>query len=111
MDELSIHVRAHFYVYSKDLRFLPTSDLEETLEFLACVAHGSALDDATKLVVLDSLNTFVEEPDSISNTYAGFANQKDLDTHCAQVAENQKRKRQGARCARSSGQMMSKKQK
>ena len=109
MDELSIHVRAHFYVYSKDLRYLPTSDLEETLEFLACLAHGSVLDNATKLVVLDSLNTFVEEPDSISNTYSGFANQTELDVHCAQVAENQKRKKRGAECARPSDQMKKKK--
>lgn len=82
LQELSVHVRAHFYVYSKDLRFLPTSDLEETFEFLSCVAHGSAIDDALKLIVLDALNTFVGEPNSVSNTYKSFQNQKELDLHC-----------------------------
>ena len=74
-------MRAHFYVYSKDLRYLPTSDLEETLEFLACIAHGAALDGATKMVVLDTLNTFDQDPDSISHQYAGFENQIALDNH------------------------------
>jgi hypothetical protein len=82
LQELSVHVRAHFYMYSKDLRFLPTSDLEETFEFLSCVAQGVAIDDATKLVVLDALNTFVGEPDSVRNAYFSFANQKELDLHC-----------------------------
>jgi hypothetical protein len=76
-----VHVRSHFYVYSKDLRYLPTSGLEEVLEFLACVAHGEALDDATKMVVLDELNTFVNDPDSTSRNYSGFENQQALDAH------------------------------
>lgn len=69
-------------MYSKDLRFLPTSDLEETFEFLSCVAQGFAIDDATKLVVLDALNTFVGEPDSVRNAYISFANQNELNLHC-----------------------------
>ncbi len=30
--ELALHVRGHFYVYSKDLRYLPTSDVEASLK-------------------------------------------------------------------------------
>ena len=82
LNELAVHVRSHFYVYSKDLRYLPTSDLEETLEFLACVAHGAALDGATKLVILDALNTFDQESESISHSnYFSFENQLTLDAH------------------------------
>ena len=80
-EELSVHVRSHFYVYSNDLRYLPTDNLEETLEFLACVAHGAALDGATKLVILDALNTFVEDPQSVGREYTGFENQAALDHH------------------------------
>jgi len=81
LEELSVHVRSHFYVYSKDLRYLPTGDLEETLEFLACVAHGAALDGATKMVILDALNTFTEDPESVGRQYTGFENQAELDHH------------------------------
>ncbi len=81
LEELSVHVRSHFYVYSKDLRYLPTDDLEETLEFLACVAHGAALDGATKMVILDALNTFTEDPESVGRQYTGFENQAELDHH------------------------------
>jgi hypothetical protein len=81
LGELSVHVRSHFYIYSKDLRYLPTSDLEETLEFLACVAHGEALDDATKMVMLDALNTFDQDPETTSRQYTGFENQDALDAH------------------------------
>ena len=85
LEELSVHVRSHFYVYSKDLRYLPTDDLEETLEFLACVAHGAALDGATKMVILDALNTFNEDPESIGHKYTGFADQRALDAHLTSV--------------------------
>lgn len=86
LEELSVHVRSHFYVYSKDLRYLPTSDLEETLEFLACVAHGAALDGATKLVILDALNTFDQESESISHSnYFCFENQLTLDAHLSSI--------------------------
>ena len=90
LEELSVHVRAHFYVYSKDLRYLPTGDLEETLEFLACIAHGAALDGATKMVVLDALNTFDQDPDSIRHQYEGFENQIVLDNHLRMFVTNTK---------------------
>jgi hypothetical protein len=80
--ETAIHVRAHFYVYSRDIRFMPTSDLEETFEFLACYAQGPCRDEATKMVMLDSLNTFVDEPDPKENPYLAFKDQRDLDNHC-----------------------------
>jgi hypothetical protein len=85
MEELSVHVRSHFYVYSKDLRYLPTDDLEETLEFLACVAHGAALDDATKMVILYALNTFDEDPKSNGREYTSFENQHALEAHLASM--------------------------
>ena len=47
-EELSVHVRGHFYMYSRDLRYLPTSDLEESFEVMSCVAHGG-LDAAKKM--------------------------------------------------------------
>ena len=81
LEELSVHVRSHFYVYSKDLRYLPTDDLEETLEFLACVAHGAELDDATKMVILHALNTFDQDPVSNGREYTAFENQPALDSH------------------------------
>ena len=84
-EELSIHVRSHFYVYSKDLRYLPTDDLEETLEFLACFAHGGKLDDATKMVLLDALNTFDRDPVSHGREYTAFENQRALDAHLASI--------------------------
>ena len=85
LEELSVHVRAHFYVYSKDLRYLPTDDLEETLEFLACVAHGAELDDATKMVILYALNTFDEDPVSNGRQYTAFENQRALDSHLTSI--------------------------
>ena len=83
--ELSVHVRSHFYVYSKDLRYLPTDDLEETLEFLACFAHGAKLDGATKMVILDALNTFIDDPKSIGREYTSFENQDALDAHLSSL--------------------------
>ena len=91
--ELAIHVRAHFYVYSKDLRFLPTSDLEETFEFLACYAQGRCLDEGTKLVMLESLNTFVNEPNPVQNAYSKFQGQQQLDNHVSKVAAPQIKRR------------------
>jgi hypothetical protein len=88
LPELAIHVRAHFYMYSKDLRSLPTSDLEETLEFLACYAQGRCFDQGTKLVMLDSLNTFVDEPDPVETTYFTFQDQKALDDHVAALGDH-----------------------
>ena len=85
LEELAVHVRSHFYVYSNDLRYLPTSDLEETLEFLACVAHGAALDGATKMVILDALNTFDQDPESNGREYTSFENQLALDAHLASI--------------------------
>ena len=78
-------MRSHFYVYSKDLRYLPTDDLEETLEFLACVAHGAKLDDATKMVILYALNTFDEDPVSNGRQYTAFENQRALDSHLTSI--------------------------
>lgn len=85
LEELSVHVRSHFYVYSNDLRYLPTDDLEETLEFLACFAHGADLDGATKMVILHALNTFTHDPKSNGREYISFENQRALDSHLASI--------------------------
>jgi hypothetical protein len=73
-------------MYSMDLRFLPTSDLEETFEFLACYAQGRCLDEGTTLVMLDSLNTFVEEPNPVHNDNVQSQNQQRLDDHVSGIA-------------------------
>jgi hypothetical protein len=59
-----IHARAHFYVYSTDLRKLPTVDVETSLEFMSICANesaGATADAASRLQVLDCLQTFTPE--------------------------------------------------
>lgn len=80
--ELSVHIRSHFYMYSRDIRFLPTSDLEETFEVMACVSQG-AMDAGTKMVVLDALATFVGEQETPGREYENFLNQEALENHCS----------------------------
>jgi hypothetical protein len=79
--ELSVHIRAHYYMYSKDMRYLPTSDMEESFEVMACVAQGT-LDAAKKMVVLDALQTFVDECKPADRDYTSFKDQGELDMHC-----------------------------
>jgi hypothetical protein len=86
--ELTVHVRGHFYVYSKDLRYLPTADLEETFEFLACFAQGWRLDEATRMVMLDSLQTFVGESDAQKSPYIAFQDQKELNRHISSISRS-----------------------
>lgn len=69
-----------------DTKYLPTADLEETFDFLACYAQGSRLDEATRMVMLDSLNTFVGEPDAKENPYIAFQDQKELDRHIITIS-------------------------
>ena len=80
-EELSVHVRSHFYMYSKDMRFLPTSDMEESFEVMACMSQG-AFDATNKMVVLDALSTFVGESETDGRKYVSFRNQEELDKHC-----------------------------
>ncbi len=62
-----IHARPHFYVYSTDLRKLPTVDVETSLEFMSICANDSAgatdttADADSRLQVLDCLQTFTPE--------------------------------------------------
>jgi hypothetical protein len=59
-----IHARPHFYVYGTDLRKLPTVDVETSLEFMSICANDSAgatADAASRLQVLDCLQTFTPE--------------------------------------------------
>jgi hypothetical protein len=54
---VEVHARPHFYVYGKDLRKLPTVDLESTLEFVSiCSKKQSNM--ASQLQVLECLQTF-----------------------------------------------------
>jgi len=83
-EELSVHVRGHFYMFSRDLRYLPTSDLEESFEVMSCIAHGG-LDAAKKMVVLDALRTFVGECEPLGRAYQSFQNQAELNHHCSDI--------------------------
>jgi hypothetical protein len=69
-------------MYSKDMRYLPTSDMEESFEVMACVAQGT-LDAAKKMVILDALNTFVDECKPKDRNYKSFKDQGELDMHCS----------------------------
>jgi hypothetical protein len=69
-------------MYSRDIRFLPTSDLEESFEVMACVSQG-AMDAGTKMVVLDALATFVGEKETPGRIYKSFLNQEELEHHCS----------------------------
>ncbi len=53
---------------------------------LACYAQGRCLDEGTKLVMLESLNTFVNEPNPVHTAYSKFQGQQQLDNHVSRVA-------------------------
>ena len=69
-------------MYSRDLRYLPTSDMEESFEVMSCIAQGT-LDAAKKMVILDALSTFVDEAKPQGRDYQSFADQNELDMHCS----------------------------
>ena len=83
--ELPVHFRAHFYLFCGSLRELPVPDFEAALEFLSCLSHDD-MDDGTKLLLLECLQTF--KPDLGRNSlkeeaekrkYRLFGNQRSLD--------------------------------
>jgi len=95
-ENLLVHFRAHFYLFSGRLLELPTFNFEATLEYLSIVCSNT-LDSASKLLLLECLQTFVpyvnyqESKTDLkpfkeiaqSRGYSLFANQQVLDLHCA----------------------------
>ena len=113
--ELPVHFRAHFYLFNGVLSELPTYDLESTLEYLSIVSHFEPVDDATGLLMLECLQTFVPwnnaaqvgdlslknlDVVAASRGYRLFNSQQALSTHigtCSTIADqpsSKKRKRQ-----------------
>lgn len=99
-DTLPVHFRAHFYLFSGFLPALPVVNFEATLEFLSVLSHDD-VDDATLLLLLECLQTFVpyakpfdlndHSLKPVSNLtkcrqYQVFASQLDLDHHCEEIA-------------------------
>lgn len=94
--ELPVHFRAHFYLFCGSLRELPVPDFEAALEFLSCLSHDD-MDDGTKLLLLECLQTFVPELRNRSlieaakkRGYQLFDDQHSLDQH---VQSSSKRRR------------------
>ena len=58
-DKLLVHFRAHFYLLRGSLKELPMVDFEGLLEFLSSLSLHPHLNDAARLAMLDSLQTFV----------------------------------------------------
>jgi hypothetical protein len=86
--ELPVHFRAHFYLFCGSLRELPVFDFEAALEFLCCLSHDD-MDDGTKLLLLECLQTFVPELErnrslieaARKRGYQLFNDQHSLDQH------------------------------
>ena len=56
--KLPVHFRAHFYMFNGLLRDLPVEDLESMFEMLSALSHDT-MDDGTRLLLLECLQTFV----------------------------------------------------
>jgi hypothetical protein len=86
--ELPVHFRAHFYLFCESLRELPVPDFEAALEFLSCLSHGD-MDDGTKLLLLECLQTFLPDSGRRSSLvdaakkrqYSLLDDQRSLDRH------------------------------
>jgi hypothetical protein len=83
--DLPVHFRAHFYLFCGSLRELPVPDFEAALEFLCCLSHDG-MDDGTKLLLLECLQTFVPDlgrkslkQEAQKRGYHLFDNQDSLD--------------------------------
>ena len=99
-----IHARPHFYVYSTDLRKLPTVDVETSLEFMSICANDSAgatADAASRLQVLDCLQTFTPESadghkprgKELSDVHEFFESKEQLDQYVKLMLEFQSRRK------------------
>ncbi len=93
---IPVHFRAHFYLFTMNLPTLPVFNFEALLEYLSVLSQDS-MDDATQLLMLECLQTFVPfaHPHSrksyvlkplnelaMSRGYRLFASQNALDQHC-----------------------------
>ena len=97
--KLPVHFRAHFYLLSSNLERLPMANFEATLEFLSLLGLG-ALDDASQLLMLECLQTFVPDCNIHRNSnalkslhafvasrgYILFQSQEALDAHCGKTS-------------------------
>lgn len=97
--KLPVHFRAHFYLLSGNLERLPMANFEATLEFLSLLGLD-ALDDASQLLMLECLQTFVPYRNIHSNSHALkplhdfvasrgyilFESQQALDAHCGKTS-------------------------
>jgi hypothetical protein len=99
-----IHARPHFYVYSTDLRKLPTVDVETSLEFMSICANDSAgatADAASRLQVLDCLQTFTPESNDghkprgkeFSDVHEFFESNEQLEDYVMRMLELQSRRK------------------
>jgi hypothetical protein len=102
---LPVHFRIHFYLFNGDLSSLPVVNFEAALEYLSVISHED-LDDATLLLMLESLQTFVPylnpyDPKDFSlkrldkvaesRKYKVFESQHELEAHCKSVSDEWKR--------------------
>lgn len=98
---LPVHFRAHFYLFSNNLPTLPMYNFEALLEYLSVLSIDS-MDDATQLLMLECLQTFVPylhphkklskelkplNQVASSRGYKLFESQQALEEHCAQMCE------------------------
>jgi hypothetical protein len=98
---LPVHFRAHFYLFSGFLPALPVDNFEAALEFLSVLSHDD-MDDATLLLMLECLQTFVPYSNPLAlrdyslkpleelakcRKFTLFTSQQELDTHCKGVAD------------------------
>ena len=96
---VEVHARPHFYVYGRDLRKLPTVDLEATLEFLSICSQNHN-NRASQLQVLDCLQTF--EPVTAlghwdaAEVHERFNTQQDLETYIASQLSQQRSRKMNA---------------
>ena len=101
-DRLAVHFRAHFYLISGMLKELPTVDFEGTMEFLSALSQHPHLTDAGRLVMLDTLQTFVPYAGGTDSTlqplnevadkrkYSLFETQSALETAVSQMHKKSK---------------------
>lgn len=97
-----MHFRAHFHLISGMLRELPTVDFEGTMEFLSALSQHPHLTDAGRLLVLDTLQTFVPYAGDTDSTlqplnevaekrkYSLFETQSALETAISQMHKKSK---------------------
>ena len=97
--KLPVHFRAHFYMFNGLLRDLPVEDLESMFEMLSVLSQDT-MDDGTRLLLLECLQTFVPwtnptvaddhtliSSDEIAaeRCYHLFDTQQALDTHISAI--------------------------